>query len=197
VLDRPVAAVQLDAFLPPAALAARTGVALIDHVRHATASRALTISAALAAVAAARYAAAQAVAFADGFTRAHPIREPWRGAPAAWLAVDIAYAPFDDGTKHSRPDDPVRAGAIRFYSALRDASLAFAAMPPGIALPQQATLLRGLADQLPELAAALIRGTHAWAQTGALLAPERRLRRFEDRDELRGRPDQVVDRDRR
>lgn len=119
-------------------------VGLLHHIRSAVSQHRLTLGDAFAATLAARSAAGHAATLATALTRATATPPPWRTAPAAWQAVQHAYAPFDDGTKNTAntPDaaepasdtfpivDPlggssvVLTWAITLHDALRVASTA-------------------------------------------------------------------------
>lgn len=108
----------------------------------------------------------------------------WSAAAGAWLAVQMAYAPFDDGTKHAkpRPDNSVRRWALRLFDALHQLPLAPAAndtMRTEEHVARQAVALRDVATHLPELAEHLRDATARWGERGCLLAPARRLARFD------------------
>jgi hypothetical protein len=110
----------------------------------------------------------------------------------------MGYAPFDDTTKFARPERSSRvvAWAVCLHQGLQRE---FAGTGAGVPDPTRhrdldatATLLRGVANQLPELAHQLMLGTGWWASIGALFAPERRLPRFETHNEAPTRPGRVV-----
>jgi hypothetical protein len=133
---------------PPVALGIASApdaiAGLLHHLRTAVAQHRLTLGDAFAAALAARVAAGHASTLATALTRATATPPPWRAAPAAWQAVQHAYAPFDDGTKTTAtgPDaappasdmspldhapggsSPVLTWAITLHTALRTATTA-------------------------------------------------------------------------
>lgn len=74
---------------------------LLHQLRAAVAQHRLTLGDAFAATLVARSAAGHAATLATALTRATAAPPPWRASPAAWQAVQYAYAPFDDGTKNT------------------------------------------------------------------------------------------------
>jgi hypothetical protein len=101
--------------------------------------------------------------------------------------VQLACAPFDDGTK-ARPtaDSAVFAWALQLDQALH--ATFEPARSGGVALQERADLadlatgMRAIANQAPDLAHYLARSTAGWANGGHLLARERRLATYEDRN---------------
>lgn len=175
-------------------IAAGTAIALTSAVHAAAARRALTlrelIVVSTVAEAAARYAKVLA-------RTAHP-DDPGAAAAAAWHAVTVACGPFDDGTKGQRTPTDI----LRLARAL-DTNLRAALGPADAGLPERlrgqsdpaalTTHLQTVAIQLPDLAAQLHRGTCHWIEHKTLLAPERLLSSFEQRNDVaHGTGDRVV-----
>lgn len=194
VLDRTVPSVRLEPSLTPARGATEAAATLTGSVGAAVADHSLTLDDALATAAVARYAAHLAVAvahkmgdLAGAIAVPAPQGSPatWRSTADSWLAVQLAYAPFDDGTKRAepRPDNPVRQWALLLFDALRD--LPGAPGPDDAApagrddLAQRVTVLRNVVSHLPALAGRLRSATDHWVEGGRLLAPARSLDRFE------------------
>lgn len=212
----PLAARILDRAVPAAVPAAavvlldqavvETASELVASVRSAVANRTLTVADAIAAVHVVRYAAHHGVVLAASASATLPEAQvrpdasaaAWRSTASAWLAVQMAYAPFDDGTKHAKqhPRNPVRPLALHLYEELRQLATEAEPLVPGSAgagtWTRRATALREISQQLPVLSEQLHVATERWGQVGLLLAREGRLERFERNHDLPVRPDRVV-----
>lgn len=151
--------------------AADAAPALAAAVHAQVARGALTLAEQLATVAAAETAAQHAVALARTDTATNP-KAAWTTTPAGWYAVHLACAPFDDGTKAR----PTSISEVIVWAASLEANLHDHAEDPS----RSATALRGIANQLPEIAQHLERAVDRWARTNHLLARERRLASYED-----------------
>jgi hypothetical protein len=188
VLDRAVPSVRPSAMVTPIEAAVDAASALVAAVQIRVARRDLTISELLACTTVAEIAARHATslaAVARGSDRPEP---PWAAAPAAWRAVQIACAPFDDGTK-ARPtaDSRVFAWARQLDQALHATfgparSAGVEALRARADLADLATGMRAIANQAPDLAHDLGRSATWWANGGQELARERRLASYEDRN---------------
>ena len=185
---------------------------LLHHLRGAVSQHGLTLGDAFAATLAARSAARHATTLATALTRATGTPPPWAAAPAAWQAVQYAYAPFDDGTKNnattreggdaagntapSRDTDVGSSATLTWAITLHDALQAATAPHPASTAPaaapgwvpepehlaQTVTALRAVGNGLPELAALLRLGVDDWHTHHTLYAPERRLTSYEHRN---------------
>jgi hypothetical protein len=187
VLDRAVPVVRPSVMATPIEAVVDAASALVAAVHTRVARRDLTVNELLACATVAETATRRAsavAAVAGGSDRPEP---PWAAAPAAWRAVQLACAPFDDGTK-TRPtaDSGVFAWALQLDQAVH--ATFEPARSGGVALRERADLadlatgMRAIANQAPDLAHDLGRSAAWWANGGQVFARERRLASYEDRN---------------
>jgi predicted NBD/HSP70 family sugar kinase len=159
----------------------------------------LTLTDGLAAAGAARAGATTATALADLLARQARGPRPWRASPAAWRAVQLGYTPFHDISTLRRGDSLVTGWSAAVADGLREVHASLVGTIDGVRvgvdgvdLDRVATGLRGIVNQLPELAQLLERSVEHWADTRHLFAPERRLPSYELRNDAVTSADRVV-----
>lgn len=169
------------------AAAAEAAVAL-GNASHASAARGTITLIDLLATAAAAETATRYATTLLRIEQASEGRQPsWAAAPAAWRAVTLACAPFDDGTK-TRPTPSRTLNLARRLDATLRSSLG----PADAGLPERlrqrddrnaiTAHLRVIASQLPDLATQLNRAAIGWIAHRSLAAPERLLPSYERRN---------------
>jgi hypothetical protein len=175
-LDRPVPSVRPSPELTGIAAAARAAPALAAALHAEVARGVLSMSELLACARAAAIAARSTATFAAAIAGPEQTFRPWAAAPKAWDAVCGSCAPFDDGTK-LRP--PTRSEVLA-WAAHIETSLYNASRGTPRELAADATALRAIGNQLPDLAEDLDRAVRRWSAGNQVLAPQHRLARYED-----------------
>jgi hypothetical protein len=106
----------------------------------------------------------------------------WRSAPAAWQAIQRVCAPLDDGSKANPPKaSPIIGWAAELERALTAMFGATSNSCPTSA-PELTTTARAIVNQAPDIAADMMRATQRWTSGSYLLARERALPSYEDRN---------------
>jgi hypothetical protein len=187
-LDRPVPSARPSPELTGIAAAADATPALAAALHAQVARGALSMSELLACARTAAVAARSAAVFAAALAGPEQTFRPWAAAPKAWEAVCGSCAPFDDGTKlRPPPRSQVVAWAAHIETSLYNASRG---TPRDLAA--DASALRAIGNQLPDLAEDLDRAVRRWSADDHMLARQRRLSSFEDHRLDAARPDPVV-----
>lgn len=186
-LDRSVPSVRPSPELTGIAAAAGAASALAAALHAQVARRVLSMSELLACARTAAVAARSAAVFAAALAGPEQAFRPWAAAPKAWDAVCGSCAPFDDGTK-LRP--PTRSEVLA-WAAHIETSLYNASRGTPRELAADATALRAIGNQLPDLADDLDRAVRRWSAGNHVLAPQHRLARYED-EKLDASQDEAV-----
>ncbi len=185
LLDRAVPVVRPSPGAAPAQAAEDAVSALAAAVHARVARRELSMGETLACAAVLEIACGHAISVATRADSAVSADAPWRAAAEAWRAAQRACAPFDDGSKAVPPaGSPVIVWAARLERALTAAFEPPVGDEQGRPTPGTARLatgVRAVANQVPDIAADLARGTARWSG-GYLLARERNLPSYEDRN---------------
>jgi hypothetical protein len=186
VLDRliPNPSITAEAGIVAAAEAAPTLVAAV----HATVARSgLTLAEFLTCTLAAELSARHGQLVAEAVRGPAEDTQPWHATADAWKALRVHCRPFDDGTKKTKPDhSEVIEVAERLIDSLRrEFGRPSDASPDALRrrddLPELATHIRAVANQLPDLAVHLERARKRWLEEHRMAAPERKLASFEHR----------------
>jgi hypothetical protein len=169
---------QVTGLATAAAAAPALAAAVHAQVEHGT----LTVAELLACARAAEIATQHAVTIARAIDTPGEQHQPWVAAPAAWRAVHRTCAPFDDGTK-ARPStaSDVIAWAAYLERAVHEQRRR-GESTESRDLAEGATAIRAAVNQLPDLAENIERAVARWSRGNCLLARERRLASFEDRN---------------
>lgn len=166
---------------PPhtAAQDAVSALAAAVHSRVARGEFSISEALACAAVLEIGFAHALTVSDADGVADG-----AWRSAAAAWVAVQRTCAPLDDGTKANPPKgSPVIAWAAQLEQALTATFGSPKSPGPGPTQASElATTARAVVNQAPDIAADIQRAAQRWSSGAYLLARERALPSYEDRN---------------
>lgn len=152
---------------------AESVVSLMIATRRAATNGRLTL-AELLAIAAAAEAATLVIADTASPSTGHHAMSPIEAT--AWRAAQIACAPFDDGSKRTPPDP----SDVLTYARLVTRTLGEGAAPTPSST--DCDHLTVIANQLPLLADALTRAVDNWAGQRHIVALERRLPSFEQRN---------------
>lgn len=188
VLDRLVPNARPDIAVDPARAAADAAAALVAAVHAASARNTLCVAETIGCTAAAELAARHSATLTAILCGRANVPAAATAAADGWRVVRQALGPFDDGTKRAPPHSlDVLTWATELHRTLHQhlgpaSPEAVEAMRKRNDLPQLATALRVVANQLPDLARHLDRSVTRWAIEGRLLAPERLLPRYEKRN---------------
>lgn len=178
-LDRSAPRVRPDPTTSSAAAAQDAVAALAGAVHSQVARGEFTMSEVLACATALEIGMAKALTVVDS---GEATDGTWRSAPAAWRAIQRECAPLDDGSKANPPKaSPVIGWATELERALT-ATFGSQTSSSAAPAPELVTTARAIVNQAPDIAADLMRATHRWTSGAYLLARERALPSYEDRN---------------